>query len=215
MMRRALLATPFLAMAAAGGAPGVPAGGRLSFSVIRKGTVIGTHTLTFSGTAEALDIRIAVNLAIGFGPITLYRYRHSGVERYRGGRFSALETATDNDGEALHALARRDGERIVVETAKLGQKIYPATVLPLTHWNRACMTAPQLFNPQDGMPMAFRVAPPVAAHVALSDGREVPATHYALTGEATLDDWYDGSDVWTALRAVLADGSVLDYRRVV
>lgn len=218
MRRRALLAAlafrglaPALARAAA--AEGVPADGRLRFSVLRKGREIGTHALQFSGTPDALEVRIDVSMAIGIGPITLFRYRHTGVERHRGGQFAELETTTDNDGESLRVTARREGAQVVVRTAKAGEKLYPATALPLTHWNRACMAAP-LFNPQDGMPMDLQVAPLGPSRVALANGAEVPATRFALTGEATLDDWYDANAVWTALRAVVKDGSVLEYRRL-
>jgi hypothetical protein len=77
------------------------------------------------------------------------------------------------------------------------------------------MAAP-LFNPQDGKPMPLTVTPRGQDMVPLANGSLVRATHYALTGEATLDDWYsDDADIWTALRAIAKDGSIIDYRRVI
>lgn len=217
MRRRALLAAlafpglaPALARAAA--AEGVPADGRLRFSVLRKGREIGTHALQFSGTPDALEVRIDVSMAIGIGPITLFRYRMTGVETWREDRFAEIETTTDNDGEKLHIAARRGAAGVVVDSSKLGRATLPADALPLTHWSIRCMSAP-LFNPQDGKPMQLTVKPLGAARVALVSGADVNATRYSLTGESTLDDWYDANNVWTALRAVATDGSIIEYRR--
>jgi hypothetical protein len=38
------------------------------------------------------------------------------------------------------------------------------------------------------------------------------ATHYGLTGFATIDLWYDSQSVWSALKAVATDNSNIDYR---
>lgn len=209
--RRALLAASLSVVAA----DNVPNSNRLAFRVLRKGSDIGSHVLDFSRSGDAVEVRIEVRMAVTFGPITLFRYRHSGVERNEGGRFVSLETQTDNDGEALQVSARRDGDAVVVEATNLPRQMLPAGSRPLTHWNRADMTAP-LFNPQDGKVMRLTVAPRGQSSVLLANGTTVRATQYSLTGEATIDDWYaDDGDTWTALRAVAKDGSIIDYRRVV
>jgi hypothetical protein len=213
ILRRTLLGSGMALAAAAGGSDGVPPGNRLSFRVLRKGSEIGSHVLDFRRDGDALEVRIDVRMAVTFGPITLFRYRHSGTERSAAGRFVSLETQTDNDGEALRVTARRDGDGVTVEATGLARQTLPATARPLTHWNRACMAAP-LFNPQDGKVMRLTVMPRGDDTVALASGASVTAAHYALTGEATLDDWYGADDVWTALRALGKDGSVIDYRRV-
>jgi len=212
--RRALLAAPFaLAVAPTLAGQGVPASGRLGFSIVRKGSEIGTHLLEFRDTAGVLTVRMDVRVAVGFGQITLYRYHHSGVETWRDGAFAEIDTATDDDGEILHVTARREATAVVVASAKSGRVVLPAGALPLTHWNIASMAAP-LFNAQDGKPMNLAVAPRGAAQVKLADGRGIAATGFSLTGEATMEDWYDTQNVWAALRATARDGSMLEYRRI-
>ncbi len=211
--RRMVLAAPLaLAAGAARGGAGEPANERLSFSVLRKGSEIGTHTLEFRRAGNAMEAHIDVSMSVGIGPITLFRYRHAGVEVWRDDRFAEIETTTDNDGEKLHVTARRGPAGVVVDSNKLGRATLPADALPLTHWSIRCMSAP-LFNPQDGKPMRLTVKPLGAARVALANGTDVDATHFSLTGESTLDDWYNTRSVWTALRAVAPDGSVIEYRR--
>ena len=71
-----------------------------------------------------------------------------------------------------------------------------------------------MFNPQTGALTHERVSRSPDETVRLADGRSVSATRYAMTGDVELSDWYDGKDVWTALRGKLPDGSYIDYRRV-
>jgi len=216
MARRTLLAAGMALTAGAATAAddGVPAGGRLAFRVLRKGGEIGSHVLDFTRTDDMVEVRFDVRMAVKFGPITLFRYRHTGIERSQAGRFLSLETQTDNDGEALRVSARREAAGVVVEATNLASRKLPEDARPLTHWNRACMSAP-LFNPQDGKVMKLAAAPRGEEAVALANGSTVTATHYTLTGEATLDEWYDAASIWAALRATAADGSIIDYRRLV
>jgi hypothetical protein len=210
MFRRTLVAAPLMLAAQTFAAE--PPGGRLAFTIVRKGSDIGSHTLRFRRAGNVLTVNIDVKIAVSFGPITLYRYSTSGVETWRDDKFLALETTSDNDGTPLHMTATATSAGVEIDSKTEGKRIFPAGTLPLTHWNIATMTAP-LFNPQDGKPMKLTVKPLGADSVALANGSKVPATHFSLTGEATLDDWYDSSGVWTALRALGTDGSTIDYRR--
>jgi hypothetical protein len=212
--RRALLVTPFaLSARAARAGVGEPPDGRLSFSVLRKGSPIGTHTITFRRSGNVLEVRVDVQMAVGIGPITLFRYRHNGVEVWRDDRFAEIQTATDNDGEQVHFTARPGPGGVVAESNVLGRAILPAEALPLTHWNIRTMSTP-VFSPQDGKAMQFTVKPLGATRVVLASGANVPATRFSLTGEGTLDEWYDDQNVWAGLRLVAKDGSVIEYRRM-
>jgi hypothetical protein len=50
-----------------------------------------------------------------------------------------------------------------------------------------------------------------AGRTAAASGDTGSATHYALTGDAKLDLWYDASQQWSALRFVANDGSQVRY----
>ncbi|MDO8324352.1 MAG: hypothetical protein Q7T23_15595, partial [Phenylobacterium sp.] len=57
-----------------------------------------------------------------------------------------------------------------------------------------------LFNPQGGKILKVTV-------------RRGGANHWAVRGEAEIDNWYDEAGVWTALKGKLEDGSRIEYRR--
>jgi hypothetical protein len=185
---------------------------RLRFTVMRNGSEIGHHELTFDAAGDDLLVRIDCSMRVGFGPITFFRYHHQGEERWSGGRFMSLKTRTDNNGEALQVSAQRVAEGIRVQATNLAPAMLPADALPLTHWNVAAMSG-RLFNPQDGKPLHVMTRRQGMDVVALGDGKQVQAVRYSVDGKLPIDDWYDQGMVWTALQAKVKDGSTLRYVR--
>jgi hypothetical protein len=200
----------------AGGAgrlvPGVPGNDDLYFDVFRNGSHIGSHTLRFSRNGDSLVVNIAAEFKVGFGPIVLFRYQHTGVETWQSGRFVSLETQTNDNGTHRQVLARRQADGIAIRATDLPDRVASANSLPLTHWAIEAMSAP-VFNPETGKDMAEQARHLGQSTVALADGAKIPATRFALTGEAQIVDYYDDSEVWAALQAQAKDGSVIEYRR--
>jgi hypothetical protein len=190
----------------------VPPGKTLHFLITRNGSEIGSHALSFEQNSEDLTVRIEVHMRVGLGPITFFRYSHQGVERWRNGQFISLHTQTDHNGDPRYVNAERIADQIHIEATNLAPQNLPGNALPLTHWNVACMHS-KLFNPEDGTALQEVSVPRGHEMVALCNGSKVQATRYALAGKAPIDDWYDDSQVWTALRAQVKDGSILNYQR--
>lgn len=185
----------------------------LRFEVMRHGSSIGTHAIRFVQAGAELQAHISATFHIDFGPITLFRYTHEAVEIWRNDQFQSLQTKTCNNGTNLSVSATRviNGVRIVAADGSVN--VAPADVLPLTHWNQACMQS-RLFNPQDGklLPETARLEGPDS--VALANGSRVQAVRYALHGLAPLEEWYGIDRSWAKLRAIAKDGSVVEYVRI-
>jgi hypothetical protein len=191
-----------------------PPGGRVAFDVMRKGKRIGMHQVVFSGDEGDIVARANCEMAVALGPVTVFRYRHSQVERWSGGRFASLETATTENGKKTQVSAKRTAAGVTVQGgAKNPAPLISAEALPLTHWNRAGLAAP-LFNPQTGKLMRLSVGRPAPATIVLANGQSLQGTRVALSGEQTLEDWYDEAMAWAGLRAKAEDGSLVEYRRV-
>jgi hypothetical protein len=193
--------------------PAVPAPDSLAFQVSRNGRAIGTHNLDFVRTGKAVTVRILAEFRVGFGPITFYRYRHQGSEHWQDGRFQSLETTTNDNGTPYEVRARRVPGGILIQATGLGDQMAPETALPLTHWAIAAMNAP-LFNPQTGKMLRESARKRGLSTVMLADGSMIPATGYALAGEAPIEDWYDRQQIWAALNGRGKDGSLIAYRRI-
>ncbi len=198
--------------AAAASLQGVPSSGQLSFDVSRNGSKIGTHVLTFTRQANTLSVRFNVELRVGVGPITFYRYRHQGTELWRDGAFASIETQTDDNGNALSVRARRTPRGVVIQAGQAPEILAPIEARPLTHWAVAGVTTP-LFNPQNGKLLHAEVQEAGTGQITMANGQTITARRISLAGEAPISDWYDESTVWVALDGLGKDGSAIRYRR--
>lgn len=208
--RRLLFAAASLILVPVGvrAAPGLPPGRKLAFAVFRNGARVGDHLMTFAGEPGGLTISTQVVMTVKLGPVPVYRYSHRAVERWSGGRFASLETATNGNGKIQKVIARRTDGGVIIEAARNDRITAPASALPLTHWNAEALSGP-LFNPQEGK--MLKVA---ARRVGRETLNGVAATRWSLTGETQIDDWYDANGAWLALRGKLPDGSTMEYRRL-
>jgi hypothetical protein len=190
-----------------------PPGDALAFKVFRDGDEIGMHTLDFTQSGDDLTVRIAVDLAVGLGPIVLYRFTHRATEIWRAGRLFSVDAQTDNDGTPFMMTARRDDSGLVVEGSKAARYIAPPNALPATHWNRNMLDGP-VINTQHGELMKPSVTPLGPELIACASGSEIRADHFSVTGDATLDTWYDDARSWAGLGFKAKDGSDIRYERL-
>ena len=158
-----------------------------------------------------MQIRIDVQFAVGFGPITLYRYRMIGTEQWKAGIFDSLATETNDDGERRRLSAQRSARGVQLTGAQGGDRLLAADCLPLTHWAVQQMQSP-LFNPETGADMG-RFAASGLAKVPLASGQTIAADAFNLAKPSPITDWYDVESVWAGLRATAKDGSIVEYRR--
>ncbi len=210
--RRGLLFGAAMAGVTSGarGMPQVPEDGRLAFRIMRNGSAIGTHVLTFERQGNGFDTHIAVDIAVGLGPLVLFRYTLRGLEQWRDGVVTHADATTEDDG--LHDIMRadRDARGLWVQGSKAPRYLAPANALPATHWNMAELDGPWI-NLQNGQllhPVVHLVGPD---QVTLADGRKLAAADYKLSGEVDLELWYSTARQWCALLFTAKDGSLVRY----
>jgi hypothetical protein len=191
----------------------VPAANSLSFAVFREDTRIGTHALSFALTGDTLVVKIAIDLSVGLGPITLYRYTHRGTETWSGDTFISLETTTNDNGKPYKVSVQRQSDGLAVQATGMTGYTAPPNALPATHWNRRMLDGP-IVNSQSGKLMSPQIAKIGLEQVRIANGTTIPATHYALSGDVTLDTWYDDTPSWVSLAFKGDDGSAIRYARL-
>ncbi len=179
----------------------------LSFSVSRSGSDIGTHTVKFERQNNRLLVRSAADFAVRFGPIVIYRYTYRVLESWQDDILEAVSARTDDNGTIDFMQAERSGEQLFVTGSKSGRYLAPPGAIAATHWNRAELGQPMI-NPQNGELMHFAQRDLGAER--LSSG--ITARHFALSGYAALDIWYDEANTWQALRGAASDRSIIAYR---
>lgn len=184
----------------------------LTFRVMRKGDDIGRHSLSFAGDASDLRVAINVDIRVGLGPITLYRYTLRAAERWRNGVLMEMSGTTDDDGTKDFVNARRQNDRLAVEGSAGPAYVAPAVSIAASHWNRAELAGPMV-NIQDGALLDFTVTPKGVQQVT-ARGRQVAAEHYVLQGKEHLEIWYDSAGAWVGLTAIGRDGSLITYEQI-
>jgi hypothetical protein len=200
-----LLLAPGVATAQA-----VPPEGRIDFRVLRNGALIGTHTLAFGRDGGRLDVHVNVALAVGFGPITFYRYRHEALETWQDDVMVSCLAETDDDGAVSRVAIRRAGTLVTVEGGKAGRFTAPPETLPATHWNRRMLDGP-FVSTQTAELMRPKVENRGREPLPWTPART--AERMVLSGDVDLETWYDGP-AWMGLRFKGKDGSALHYERV-
>ena len=180
-----------------GAALAVP--GRLAFQVFRNGTKVGEHLIVFTGDDKARTVTTNVAMTVKVGPVPVYKYKHSAVEKWADGKWLSVDATTDGNGKVTKASARAMPGFVQI-TGPTGASRGPADALPFSHWNQASFGKP-LFNQQEGKMLKVRCT-------------QVAPGHWSVRGEAEIDDFYDASGNWTALRGKLEDGSKMEYKRI-
>ncbi|MDZ4371899.1 MAG: DUF6134 family protein [Phenylobacterium sp.] len=203
MTDRHLIARRGLILAGAGlvltPATALAAPQRLAFAVFRNGTKVGEHEMRFSGDEANRVVNTQVDMTVKIGPVPVYRYKHTAVERWSGGKWASIETTTNGNGK-VHKASGRAMDGFVQLTGPKGAIRGPADAMPLSHWNQASFRRP-LFNQQEGALLKVRCT-------------QVKPGHWQIRGEAEIDDFYDAQGNWLALKGKLEDGSNLEYKRI-
>jgi hypothetical protein len=173
--------------------------GKLTFAVFRNGARIGEHEMTITGGEGEIVASAEVAMTVRIGPIPVFKYSHRAVERWKDGQFVSIETFTSSNGKKQHVLARATDSAVTID-GPAGLVRAPADAVPLSHWNTASFSRP-LFNQQEGKVLRVKAT-------------RLAANHWAIRGEAEIDDFYDAAGQWRALKGKLEDGSAMEYRRL-
>lgn len=190
----AALAISLAGSALAGAVDSVPASGRLTFDVMRKGKDIGDMAIRFNrkGDAVAVALETDVKVKVPILGMSAYVFRQSSRETWQGNRLVALQSATNDNGTD--------------QSINLG----PSAVLPASLWNADIVKASKLVNTIDGKTMTVSVQAVGAETVTTASGG-VPATHYRISGGLERDLWFDADNRLVHVAFTAEDGSQIDY----
>src|SRR5262245_893430 len=64
------------------------------FRVLREGSEIGAHTISFEDSGARHVVRTRIRLAVKVAFITAFRYEHDGEEVWENGQIQSLRTRT-------------------------------------------------------------------------------------------------------------------------
>jgi hypothetical protein len=209
MQRRRFLAgagTTLLAGPALADALPIPPTGAIGFKVLRNGSPIGEHHLTFTQTGDDLAVNIAVALDVYIAGIRFFHYTLAATERWSAGVFQSLESKIDNNGTALEVQAHKTaaGYDVLGINHTHPEKSYPEyttppNTMPLTYWNKAMLNG-TILNIQTAHSYPAIVTSPGWNKLPTASGGAIIAQRFDVTGKLHLSVWYDQSSQWAGLQ---------------
>lgn len=185
-------------------------GEQIVFDVKRNGTRVGTQTVTFGRTPDqSVKVGVALELAIKFLGITVYRYDYRSDAIWRDGLLIRLKSKQNDDGKIneVRVVSSEDGLRV---EGPNGVVVASADLFPTNHWNPGVIGSKQVINTLNGS---------LAEVTITNEGREtitaqekaISATKFVYRGDVNPTVWYDDSGRWVKFKFVAEDGSEIVY----
>ena len=78
----------------------LPPGGAIAFRILRDGVEVGTHRIDFARRGDTTIAHVAIDIAVSYAWITVYRFAHRATETWHGAHFAGIESRTDDNGTA-------------------------------------------------------------------------------------------------------------------
>jgi len=191
----------------------VPSSDSLAFRMVRHGSEIGTHALTFAHDGETLTVRINVDALVTFATIPIARYSHRGVETWRGTTLIGLTGDTNKNGSRQWIRAQRTDDGLEVQGSQTKRYVAPEAAIPTSYWNKRMLDGPMI-SLEDGVLLSPKIADLRMENVRLASGQVIAADHYNLSGAFAVDLWYDEQRTWAGMAMTVVDGSEVRYERL-
>ena len=121
----------------------------LRFEILRNEKPFGFHEIRFSQDGNQVMTDISIEMTYKFGPLTLFKYRHTNREVYERGALVSLDAQTNDDGKRLFVRAEKNGKELDVKTHE-EDYMAPLTALPSTYWHTLYLDDDRLINTQYG-----------------------------------------------------------------
>ena len=212
LSRIALLCVLFLAgmisVSRSDSAPTVPQ--ELHFDIVREGTAIGDHQITFRRNGKNLQVHSDLQIKIKMLFFTVYRYKQTREEEWRDGKLIGLVSQADDDGTLYDIKGAAGPKGIIITSGKLSW-ILPPDSVPASYWNMSMVTEKgPLVNAETGRLTDVKPVRIGNEKVTVA-GKQIIATHYRLVAKTPRDIWYDASGRWVKMTTTVRDGSLVEW----
>jgi len=182
------------------------------FDVLRDGSKVGEHRLVFEPQDDdTLKVSVETAMSVSFAFVTLFRYEHKRVERWRDGTLESLAGITNDDGQEYEiSIVRKEGHYSRTVNGTEEEIAGPVKVDSL--WSKDRLSAGKLFSAASDQ--VYRVRSDLLGKETIeAKGAEIEAEHYKLTGEIDRDLWYGPGGELLKVQYEGAEGETFEYVR--
>ena len=184
-------------------------GSEVKFDVYRKGTAVGTHTISFEPIPLGHRVNSQFGISIRFLFFQAYNFQYQSEAFWHHGQLDQIAVTVDKNGEVFSFQAVRDGTNMLIEGSDHAITA-PAPIYPTNHWNAEVLDQEIVLNTLTGRTNEVKIIQ-YNEEMVITENGEVPATRYLYTGEIETEVWYDGAGRWVKMRFQAEDGSTIEY----
>ena len=170
--------------------------------VMRNGSEIGSHSVTFSQRGAELIATSDVSIMPKVLGVVVYRFEHRYTEVTRAGGFVAVQSRQNRNGSIVEVSAEAAPGRVAIRGPE-GALNLPANAAPLSWWEpQRFGGAVPIFGTTTGRLMDLRWS-----RLALPGG----GVQWRCQGEVDATLAYDANGHWVAYSVIGDDGSTVSY----
>lgn len=207
----ASLAVPLCAQESLGSLPEALPPDPVVFDVLRDGDKIGEHRLLFEREEGTLKVSVETDMSVKFAFLTVFRYEHKRVERWRDGELESLAGMTNDDGQQYEiSIVRREGH--YSRTVNGAEEEISGPVAVDSLWSKDRVTAGKVFSAASDKVYRVR-SDTMGTETIQARGGEMQAEHIKLSGELDRDLWYDPAGGLLRVRYESDAGETFEFVR--
>lgn len=184
-------------------------GGKLQFSVLRNGKMVGKHHVAFTEKNDNVVADTVFDVIISFLTIPVYDYRYNSKGLWENGKLRSINVNVDDDGDISNFAGFKLPNAFLIN-GKPERLTGDKEVFPTNHWNDGVLDQTEVFNTITGKMNKVTITKAGLEDVAVRNGT-VKANRYVYTGELELESWYDLSGRWVKLKFKAKDNSDMEY----
>ena len=183
----------------------------LNYQVLKDGEPIGFETVEITDTPDGYTAAITTRTDVKV-LFLQFQYGHSRLEKWRNDQLVSVDTDTNDDGSPYTYKAEYEGDCFEVAGKGVGKRDACDGAWPLTLWREDVTTKTSLYSVINAEPYAVTTRKTGTETLAINN-REIPATHYVMTGDVQRDLWY-GDDGRLLKTSFKRKGYDIDFIRV-
>ncbi len=168
------------------------------FDVLGLERVIGSHEVHIEGSADAFIVRSEADIDVSVLGLSLFTYRHSGVETWNHDCLTAFASTTKGDERSEKVVGRATKAGFEVKGRK-GVVVAPAGIMVGSFWTQRIMAQSVLLDPQKGT-IEEQIIHSRERTTWLVGGEPRAVTRYRISSILNGDVAYDESGLWVGAR---------------
>jgi hypothetical protein len=161
----------------------------LNFRVLKDGEPIGYEKVEVipTATGQTVKVETLTDVRVLF---LQFHYDHQRTEQWQDEKLVSVETTTNDDGIHYTYQASFEQDCYAIAGKGVGKRDACDSAWPLTLWSEDVTDKTALFSVINAEPYTVKTEK-VGAETVVVEDREIPATHYTMSGDVTRDLWYD------------------------